>query len=112
MDELAQACGIDPVELRVRNDPAVDPESGMPWSSRDLVGCLREGARRFGWEGRDPAPGVRREGFWLVGNGVASAVDPVYRMPGSNHDFAEYHIATCADIGDLEARQAAALTLR
>jgi len=83
MDELAQACGVDPVELRIRNDPATDPESGLPWSSRDLVGCLREGARRFGWEGRDPAPGARREGSWLVGSGVASAVYPVYRMTGS-----------------------------
>src|SRR5437868_1028453 len=44
MDELAVACRIDPVELRVRNEPEVDPESGNPFSTRNLVACLREGA--------------------------------------------------------------------
>ncbi|MFC4536525.1 xanthine dehydrogenase family protein molybdopterin-binding subunit [Sphaerisporangium dianthi] len=83
MDELAIACGIDPVELRVRNEPAVHPESGLPFSSRNLVGCLREGARRFGWAGRDPRPGMRREGRLLVGTGVASSTFPVSRAPSS-----------------------------
>jgi xanthine dehydrogenase YagR molybdenum-binding subunit len=80
MDELAVACGLDPIELRIRNDPDVDPETGNPWSSRDLVGCLREGAERFGWEDRDPAPGARAQDGRLVGTGVASSVYPVYRM--------------------------------
>jgi xanthine dehydrogenase YagR molybdenum-binding subunit len=83
MDELAVALGVDPVELRIRNEPAVDPESGKPWSSRNLVACLREGARRFGWEDRDPAPGVRRDGRWLVGTGVASSTYPRYARPNS-----------------------------
>ncbi|PZE76647.1 xanthine dehydrogenase family protein molybdopterin-binding subunit [Curtobacterium sp. MCBD17_019] len=76
MDELAIAAGIDPVELRVRNDPEVDPESGQPFSSRNLVVCLRRGAELFGWDGRDPRPGVRREGRWLVGTGVAASSYP------------------------------------
>ncbi|MDP9842024.1 xanthine dehydrogenase family protein molybdopterin-binding subunit [Streptosporangium lutulentum] len=80
MDELAVACKIDPVELRIRNDPAADPESGLPFSSRNLVACLREGARRFGWADRDPAPGVRRRGRWLIGTGVASSTYPTYRV--------------------------------
>ena len=42
LDELAGQLGIDPVELRIRNEPAADPETGKPWSSRHLVGCLRE----------------------------------------------------------------------
>ena len=49
MDELAVAAGVDPVELRARNEPDVDPESGAPFSSRQLVACLRAGAERFGW---------------------------------------------------------------
>lgn len=61
MDELAVACGVDPIELRVRNDPAVDPETGKPWTGRRLVECLREGARRFGWRERDPVPGPDRK---------------------------------------------------
>ncbi|MET8868466.1 xanthine dehydrogenase family protein molybdopterin-binding subunit [Nonomuraea sp. NPDC004580] len=81
MDELAYAAGIDPVELRLRNEPETEPYSGLPFSSRDLAGCLREGARRFGWEQRDPAPGVRREGEWLIGTGVASSTYPARRRP-------------------------------
>jgi len=83
LDELASELGIDPVELRVRNEPEVDPETGKPWSSRHLVECLREGAQRFGWAGRDSRPGVRREGRWLVGTGVASSVYPTMRQAKS-----------------------------
>jgi xanthine dehydrogenase YagR molybdenum-binding subunit len=83
LDELAGQLGIDPVELRIRNEPAVDPETGKPWSSRHLVECLRDGARRFGWHDRDPRPGARREGEWLIGTGVASSVYPTMRMPQS-----------------------------
>ncbi|HZD37362.1 MAG TPA: molybdopterin cofactor-binding domain-containing protein, partial [Actinomycetes bacterium] len=68
---------------RVRNDPEVDPESGHPWSGRRLVECLREGARRFGWAGRDPAPAARRRGGWWLGTGVASSTYPGRTLPGS-----------------------------
>src|SRR5262249_4187330 len=70
MDEMAIASGLDPIELRIRNEPAVDPETGHPFSSRNLVACLREGAQRFGWAPRDPRPRARRIGPWLVGTGV------------------------------------------
>ncbi len=83
MDELAVALGIDPVELRVRNDTQVDPETGKPFSSRHLVECLRRGAELFRWEGRDPRPGVRRDGDWLVGTGVAASVYPTMRQAQS-----------------------------
>ncbi|WP_176592470.1 aldehyde oxidoreductase molybdenum-binding subunit PaoC [Sphingobium sp. EM0848] len=75
MDELAEACGVDPVELRIRNDVQYDPEAGpqRPFSSRKLVECLRQGAERFGWSHRNPRPGQVRDGRWLVGMGVASA---------------------------------------
>jgi xanthine dehydrogenase YagR molybdenum-binding subunit len=76
MDELAVALGIDPIELRIRNEPASDPESGRPFSSRDLVWCLREGASRFGWAERDPAPRRRLEDGWWLGTGVAAANYP------------------------------------
>lgn len=83
MDELAIAAGIDPIELRLRNEPEADPESGKPWSSRNLVACLQEGAERFGWADRNPTPGVTRDGDWLVGLGVASSTYPRYGRPGS-----------------------------
>ncbi|MGI8760059.1 MAG: xanthine dehydrogenase family protein molybdopterin-binding subunit [Jatrophihabitantaceae bacterium] len=83
MDELAVACGLDPIELRARNEPAVDPDTGKPWALRHLVACLREGARRFGWEQRAAAPRSRlRDGAW-VGLGVASATYPARVLPGS-----------------------------
>ncbi|MFH8983631.1 xanthine dehydrogenase family protein molybdopterin-binding subunit [Streptomyces varsoviensis] len=77
MDELAERAGLDPVELRVRNEPEVEPDSGKPFSSRQLIAALREGARRFGWYERDPRPRSRREGRLLIGTGVASSTYPV-----------------------------------
>jgi xanthine dehydrogenase YagR molybdenum-binding subunit len=74
MDELAEKLGLDPVELRVRNDTQVDPEKpDRPFSQRNLVRCLREGAERFGWKRRNAAPGAVRDGHWLVGMGTAAA---------------------------------------
>ena len=77
IDELAVACGLDPIELRIRNEPELDPEKGIPFSSRNLVACLREGAERFGWAQREP----RSDGRWLIGSGVAASTYPVYRAP-------------------------------
>jgi xanthine dehydrogenase YagR molybdenum-binding subunit len=75
MDELAEACGVDPVELRIRNDVQYDPEKGpeRPFSSRKLVECLRAGADRFGWSKRNARPGQVRDGEWWIGTGMASA---------------------------------------
>jgi xanthine dehydrogenase YagR molybdenum-binding subunit len=79
MDELAAELGLDPIELRIRNEPEVDPENGRRFSTRNLVACLREGAERFGWDGRDPTPAIRRDGRWLVGTGVAASSHPANR---------------------------------
>ncbi|MFF8448483.1 xanthine dehydrogenase family protein molybdopterin-binding subunit [Streptomyces leeuwenhoekii] len=76
-DELAEKCGLDPIELRLRNEPEVGPVSGLPFAGRNLAACFREGARRFGWAERDPRPGVRRDGRWLLGTGTAAASFPV-----------------------------------
>lgn len=74
VDELAEKLGMDPVELRIKNDTQVDPEKpGRPFSQRQLVECLRTGAARFGWDKRSATPATRREGNWLIGMGVASA---------------------------------------
>jgi xanthine dehydrogenase YagR molybdenum-binding subunit len=83
MDEMAISCGLDPVEFRIRNEPETDAETGLPYSSRNLVACMREGARRFGWADRDGRPRARQEGRWYVGTGVASSTFPVIRLPGS-----------------------------
>ncbi|WP_066042016.1 xanthine dehydrogenase family protein molybdopterin-binding subunit [Herbiconiux solani] len=80
MDELAEATGIDPVELRILNEPSVDPESGLEFSSRHLVECLRRGAELFGWperrRGGRPTDGAQGRGRFLTGAGVASSIYP------------------------------------
>lgn len=77
--ELALELGLDPIELRVRNEPERDPETGHRFSSRNLIACLGEGAERFGWDGRDSTPGIRRDGRWLTGTGVAASSHPANR---------------------------------
>ncbi|MGC5799369.1 aldehyde oxidoreductase molybdenum-binding subunit PaoC [Sphingomonas sp. NFX23] len=75
MDELAEVLEMDPVELRVRNDAKVHPGDGKrPFSTRALVPALRTGAQRFGWGNRNSKPAQVRDGRWLVGMGVASAI--------------------------------------
>ncbi|WP_245703129.1 xanthine dehydrogenase family protein molybdopterin-binding subunit [Streptomyces lushanensis] len=76
MDELAHELSMDPVELRIRNEPELDPERGVPFSDRHLVDCLREGERRFGWKRRPMKPATLREGRRLIGYGVAAAIRP------------------------------------
>lgn len=78
MDEMAEKLKLDPIEFRIRNEPDRDPETGMPFSSRNLIACMREGARRFGWAQRQSRPAARREGQKLIGIGMAGAMRPNY----------------------------------
>ncbi|MFB7718576.1 xanthine dehydrogenase family protein molybdopterin-binding subunit [Nocardia sp. NPDC056100] len=89
VDEVAERLGIDPVELRLRNEPAVGPVSGLAFSSREWGACLREGARRFGWDGRDHRPRRRSEGALLIGTGVATTSFSVGAFPSSASITAE-----------------------
>ncbi len=83
MDELAIACKLDPIELRIRNEPAVDPETGHPFSSRGLLTCLRAGVQRFGWQPRNPEARTRHDGSWLIGTGVAASTYPSFQTPAT-----------------------------
>lgn len=82
MDELAEHLKVDPIELRVRNEPVEDPEKKVPFSTRQLVPCMREGARLFGWDKRQAA-GSRRDGNWLVGMGMSAAARLNPLMPSA-----------------------------
>ena len=73
MDDLAHRLGMDPIELRLRNEPDVDPTSGRPFSTRRLTDCLSQGAATFGWNRRNPTPGATHDGDDLVGIGMAAA---------------------------------------
>jgi xanthine dehydrogenase YagR molybdenum-binding subunit len=82
VDELAVSLSMDPIELRIRNEPEKDPTTGAPFSSRHIVEAYKAGAEKFGWTARNAQPGTHREGEWLVGMGCATATYPYYRMPG------------------------------
>jgi xanthine dehydrogenase YagR molybdenum-binding subunit len=73
IDEMAEKLGLDPIEFRKRNEPERDPLQDVPFSTRRIVDCYDEGARRFGWERRNAKPGAVREGEWLIGVGMAAA---------------------------------------
>ena len=83
IDELAHKMGIDPIELRRINEPEKDPTKGTAFSSRNLLEAYRRGAEKFGWSGRSAEPGTRRDGKWLIGQGVATAYYPVFRFPAT-----------------------------
>ncbi|HVI97780.1 MAG TPA: xanthine dehydrogenase family protein molybdopterin-binding subunit [Sphingomonas sp.] len=72
MDELAVALEIDPVELRLRNEPAIDESLNIPFSSRHLEECLTTGAEKFGWARRTPEIGSMRDGDAILGWGMAA----------------------------------------
>ncbi|MGE0577317.1 molybdopterin cofactor-binding domain-containing protein [Reyranella sp.] len=104
MDELAVALDMDPIALRLKNEPEQDPEKEVPFSTRALIPCLTEGARRFGWDRRRKRPGSTRDGKWLVGMGVAAAIRGNYlrkaaarvTMKSARHAFVEMDMT---DIG-------------
>jgi xanthine dehydrogenase YagR molybdenum-binding subunit len=74
MDELAEQLGLNPLELRRRNEPETDPVSGKSFSTRRMLDCYDQGAARFGWPAQMPAPASVRDGEWLIGIGMAAAL--------------------------------------
>ncbi len=84
MDELAEALGLDPIELRLRNFAERNPRKDLPWSSNGLRECYRLGAERFGWSRRDPTPRSMHNGRDLVGMGMATAMNPAPRYPAQS----------------------------
>jgi xanthine dehydrogenase YagR molybdenum-binding subunit len=77
IDEMAAACGIDPLAYRLKNYAELEPISGKPFSSKALRACYAQGAERFGWARRNLAPAsMRDEAGLLVGWGVGTATFP------------------------------------
>lgn len=83
IDELAVALNMDPIELRIKNEPDKDQYEKKPFSGRRLVDCLREGAQKFGWSKRPANPRATKDGNWLIGTGVAAATYPSVSFPTS-----------------------------
>ena len=77
IDEMADACGMDPLAFRIKNYAEVEPISGKPFSSKALRECYAQGAERFGWSRRPLAPRqMRDEAGLLVGWGMGTATFP------------------------------------
>jgi len=74
MDEMSERLGLDPIEFRVLNDTQVDPaRPERRFSERQLIECMRLGAKTFGWAQRSARPAMRREGRQWIGIGMAAA---------------------------------------
>jgi xanthine dehydrogenase YagR molybdenum-binding subunit len=88
MDDLAYQLGMDPIELRLRNEPDRDLSEDLPFSTRRLTDCFAKGGDTFGWSRRNPTLRSTREGNQLIGLGMAAAGyhtsrSHVPRRPGS-----------------------------
>lgn len=104
MDELAVALKIDPLELRLRCYSEREQSRNVPFTSKQLRECYRQGAEAFGWDKRNPEPGSTRDGSELVGWGMATGVWEALQVPMAArivltaNGHAEVSCAT-ADIG-------------
>jgi xanthine dehydrogenase YagR molybdenum-binding subunit len=83
MDELAVKLGMDPIELRLRNYAEKDQIEGLPFSSKALRECYRQGSERFGWARRSPRPRSMRDGDALIGWGMAGGMWDAFQMEAS-----------------------------
>jgi xanthine dehydrogenase YagR molybdenum-binding subunit len=101
MDEMAERLGLDPLEFRLRNYAEADPEEERPWSSKQLRLCYQQGAERFGWAKRPPAPrSMQTRDGKFIGWGMAlleQTVPDVRTGRNVNPNLAEYFIPVCAD---------------
>jgi xanthine dehydrogenase YagR molybdenum-binding subunit len=104
MDEFAAKLQVDPVQLRIRNEPTLDETGGRPFSSRSLIKCIEVAADRFCWSRRNPHPRSMRDGRWLIGLGMACATYPTLqgaagaRVRLMPNETAEIEVAT-TDMG-------------
>jgi xanthine dehydrogenase YagR molybdenum-binding subunit len=104
MDELAVALKLDPLELRLRCYSDRDQHEDLPYTSKKLRECYRQGAAAFGWDRRSAEPRSMRDGSELVGWGMASGVwdawqvDTAARILLTANGHAEVASA-CSDIG-------------
>jgi xanthine dehydrogenase YagR molybdenum-binding subunit len=81
MDELAVALKTDPLQLRLQCYSDRDQSGDLPYTSKQLRECYRQGAAAFGWEKRNPEPRSMRDGHELVGWGMATGIWEALQMP-------------------------------
>jgi xanthine dehydrogenase YagR molybdenum-binding subunit len=74
LDELSYKLNMDPVELRIKNFTAVNPENNLPWSQKNLLECYAYGKEKIGWKNRSAIPGKIKENGWAIGYGMGGGV--------------------------------------
>jgi xanthine dehydrogenase YagR molybdenum-binding subunit len=81
MNELAEQLKIDPIQLRVLNEPEIDESLGIPFSSRHLIECFELGAEKFGWSKRTREVGSMKRDGLILGLGMAGCAWVAARFP-------------------------------
>jgi xanthine dehydrogenase YagR molybdenum-binding subunit len=81
MNELADLLKIDPMRLRILNEPKIDEGLGLPFSSRHLLECFELGAEKFGWSRRTPEVGSMKRDGLTFGWGMAGCSWIAGRFP-------------------------------
>jgi len=81
MNELADELKMDPLHLRLLNEPEEDESTHHPFSSRHLRECYETGAKKFGWEKRTAGIGSMRRDGKILGWGLAGASWAAARLP-------------------------------
>ncbi|WP_192820410.1 xanthine dehydrogenase family protein molybdopterin-binding subunit [Rufibacter sp. LB8] len=71
IDEMAHQLQLDPLEFRRINYTDRDLNEDKPFTSKTLQECYRQGAEKFGWAKRSPAPRSMKKGRQLIGWGMA-----------------------------------------
>jgi len=104
MDDLAYQLGVDPIELRLRNEPTANQFTNLPFTTRRLAECYQLGAQRIGWSRRSPTPRAHKEGDLLIGMGMAAAAHANNRtaataMARINADGTAVVASATADMG-------------
>src|SRR6266446_2400514 len=88
MNELADQLKIDPVQLRIINEPKMDESLGIPFSSRHMLECLQLGGEKFGWSKRTPEIGSMKRNGLRLGWGMAGCAWVAARFPAeANFQF-------------------------
>jgi xanthine dehydrogenase YagR molybdenum-binding subunit len=112
IDEMAQACGMDPLEFRLKNYAEVEPASGKPFSSKALRQCYAQGAEQFGWSRRPlAARQMRDEAGLLVGWGVGTATFPAIMFQAQARAVIRRDGSGVMEIGAHDMGQGAATAL-
>ena len=74
IDELSYKLKMDPIQLRIKNFTAVNPENKLPFSDINIKDCYAYGMEKIGWKNRPTVPGSLKENGMLIGYGMSVGV--------------------------------------